>query len=88
MPALSCLERDTYCILSATVSLLKWYPAHGIWLYIFVIQGFKTEQVPCGVSLTNGVNSESLPVWEAIVPKIGNEVFRWPSGHRVHHPTS
>ena len=83
MPALlSCLERDTYCILSVTVSFLKWYPAHGIWLYIFVIQGFKTEQAPCGVSLTNGVNSDSLPVWEAIVPKIGNEVFHWPSGLR------
>ena len=81
MPALlSCLERDTHCILSVTVSFLKRYPAHGIWLYIFVVQGFKTEQVPCGVSLTNGVNSESFPVWEAIVPKIGNEVFRWPSG--------
>ena len=29
----------------------------------FVVQSFKTEQAPCGASLTSGVNSDSLPVW-------------------------
>ena len=90
MPAsLSFLERESCCILLVTVFCLKWYPAHGIWLYVFVIQGFQTERASCCASATDTVNSDPLPVWEAIVPKMGNGVIHWPSGlTAMHHPPS
>lgn len=85
----SCLECESCCILYVTVFCVKWYPAHGIWLYVSVVQAFKTERAWGWASATDSVNSDPLPVWEAIVPKIGNGVIHWPSCLTTkHHPPS